>query len=281
MPPYERMRRRRYLAGIGSLATVSVVGCITSILPDRRTQRPASEVFAGFRYDRTELVVELREQADIQSLALVDPSKDDPYEVLDRPSYSVRFRVVFPDRLATYVTARPGLRVRAETADGVARQIVWEPVHGVASLTAILPDGRVRFEIENQGKASLLARFVGIYGDVPNPTVNLQADGFERRSLGRGPGIVGIGENRPLTPSRTDLVVPGGESNRFETTYAPFAIPNARGSESCDGEPRTAQIGVVQASGQITAYDFTYQLDGDRHSLEGPSATVCEDIDLS
>ncbi len=115
--------------------------------------------------------------------------------------------MVFPDRLETSLTTHSALRIKAETGDGWAEQSVWEPVHGAARNVEPLPDGRARFDIENRTHASILARFIAIYGHVPNPTIDPQRDSFDRSSFDLGPGIVGVGSNRPLSPSRTDLVV--------------------------------------------------------------------------
>ena len=268
------MRRRQYLSGVGSLGAASFAGCVSTVLPGNSDRLPASEVFAEYWYDRGELVVEFQEDADVERVELFDPAEDNAYEALERPASSVRFAVVFPDRLETYVSARPGLRLKAETPDGVARTSVWEPVHGVAREVEVLPDGRARFEIENQGEAPLLVRFVSFYGDVPNPTVNPQADSFELGSLYHSPGILGIEENRPLTPSRTDLVILGGETNAFETTYAPFALSEDMPSNDGDGGARTGMIGIVHASGGVNAYSFTYRIDGDLASIEGQPGPV-------
>ena len=249
------MRRRRYLLGAGSLVTTAVAGCLTSVRLGGRNDVPAADVFAGYRYDRSELVVEFREDVDVERALLYDSAASVEHETIERPAAEVRFPVVFPNRLETYVRSRPSLRVRAETSVGTARQSVWEPVHGVARGVTPLPDGRARFDLENQGAAPLLVRFVGIYGDVPNPTVDVGADDVDLPSF--DPGVIGIGPNRPPTPTRTDLVVPGGESAPFETTYEPFGTPTA-GTDSSDETVRTGTIGILHASGSTTAYDFSY-----------------------
>ena len=271
------MRRRRFFTGCGCLGTAVVAGCVTNAFPDGGDRIPASRVFDGFRYERAELVVEFQEDADVERAVLFDSVADVEYETVERPASSVRFSVVFPDRLETYISSRPALRVKAETPDGVARLSVWEPVHGVARNLEPLSDGRARFNLENQGEAPLLVRFVGIYDDVPNPTVDPQADSFTAESFDLDPSVVGIGENRPLTPSRTDLIIPGGETSSFETTYAPFAFPNTAPTDTCDGAVRTGTIAIVHASGGSTAYSFRYRRDGELSSTNGPSASVCED----
>ncbi|ELY89238.1 hypothetical protein [Natrinema altunense] len=187
--------------------------------------------------------------------------------------------MVFPDRLETYLTTHLALRVKAETGDGWAEQSVWEPVHGAARNVEPLPDGRARFDIENRTHASILARFIAIYGHVPNPTIDPQRDSFDRSSFDLGPGIVGIGSNRPLSPSRTDLVVPPEETRTFETVYAPFAYPNGADAEDCLGDERTGTIALVHGSDLNASYDFTYRLEGKPAALEGLTASVCDDGD--
>ncbi len=270
------MNRRRYLAGCGSLTSAAVAGCISNLPYSSSKQVPSSDVFARHWYDPTELVVEFQDDVDVKRANLVEPAADLEYESVDRPGGSLRFRVVFPNRLKTYLGARPGLRVTAQTDDGIARQSVWEPIHGVARAVEALPDGRARFDLENQGEAPLLVRFVGIYGDVPNPTIDPTTDSFDLTTFDLGPGVIGIGANRPLTPSRTDLVIPAGVKKSFETTYAPFSFPSTAPTRTCDGEDRTGMISIVPASGGSTAYQFTYQLDGEMSPLDGHPATVCD-----
>jgi len=167
--------------------------------------------------------------------------------------------------------------VRAETPDGWTSKWIPETVHATTRNVEVLRDGRARFEIENAGGASLLVRFVGIYRDVPNPTVDPQSESFDRSSFDIDPGVVGVGPNRRLSPSGTDLVVSPGETAPFETTYVPFAFPDGAGANACDGDERTAQIAVVHTSGGSASYTFSYRLEGDPGALAGGPAEVCSD----
>ncbi|WP_247000337.1 hypothetical protein [Halosolutus gelatinilyticus] len=166
--------------------------------------------------------------------------------------------------------------MKAETPDGWARHWFLGLVHGYAQTVEPLPDGRARLEIENQAEAPLLVRFVAIYGDVPNPTIDPQGESFDRSSLGVDPGVVGVGANRPLSPSRTDLVIPPKKTRSFETTYAPFAFPDGADADDCAGDERRGKVAIVHGSSGSAAYDFTYRLDGEPTALEGRTATVCD-----
>ncbi|WP_235920868.1 hypothetical protein [Natronorubrum halalkaliphilum] len=139
------------------------------------------------------------------------------------------------------------------------------------------PDSRARLDIENQTSVPLLVQFVAIYGDVPNPCVDPQGDSFDRSASDLGPGVVGAGSNRPLSPSRTDLVVPAAETRAFETTYAPFAFPDGADADACTDDDRRGTVAIVHGSGGSAAYGFTYQLEGEPTSIEadGLEATVC------
>ncbi|WP_137290108.1 hypothetical protein [Natronorubrum halophilum] len=269
------MNRRSVLRALATGGVIASAGC-TESFPFASDQLSREDVFAGYRYDGTALVVEFRDSIDVQRTVLVDSETDEEHETVDHPTATVRFPVVFPDRLETYVTRQPALSVRAETPDGRARQSVWEPVHGAVRNVEPLADGRARFDLENQGHAPLLVRFVAIYDDVPNPTVDPQSDSFDHSSFDPGPGVVGTGTNRPLSPSRTDLVVPAGETKPFETTYAPFAFPDGATRADCDGDERTGKTAVVHASGGSAAYGFTYRLEGESTALEGREVSVCD-----
>ena len=270
------MNRRPFLHALATGGALLTAGCAESLSLD--TDQPkAFDVFENHRFEGTELVVQFRDGAEVQNATLVNSSTEEEYETVEQPSESARFPVVFPDRLETYVSN--SLHVRAKTQDGWVRKWIPETAHGFARNVEVLQDGRARFEIENQGEAPLLVRFVGIYGDVPNPTVNPQRDSFDRSSFAFGPSVFGTGHNRTLSPSRTDLVVPSGETAPFETTYAPFAFPNGTDPDSCDGDERTAEIAIVHASGGSAAYTFPYRLDGDPTPVEGQAATVCGGAD--
>lgn len=268
------MNRRPFLHSLAVGGAVLSSGCVEA-LPFTTTRLESDEVFDGYRYEDHDLIVQLRDDVDITTVTLVD-SSDDDYDTVDHPIGSVRFPVVFPDRLETYLRNQP-LRVRAETSAGDARLSVWEPVHGAVRNVTPLADGRARLEIENQGGAPLLVRFLGIYGDVPNPTVDLQADDVDRSALPETAGIVGVDENQPLSPSRTDLVIAPGETEPFETTYAPFAFPDDSDAAACDSDERRGTVAVAHGAGGTAAYGFSYRLGDESAELEGRDATVCGD----
>ncbi|ACV48237.1 hypothetical protein Hmuk_2124 [Halomicrobium mukohataei DSM 12286] len=223
-------------------------------------------VFQSHRYEGRQLIVQFQERAEIEEAVLVDRALDRQYQRIARPADRAYFDVVFPDRLESSLSKN--LYVKAKTAGGWVSEWVWEPVHGAAKNIEVGSDGSVAFDIHNTGAAPLLVRFVGIYGDVPNSTVDLQADSFEREALEFGPGVVGAGDNRPLDPSRGDLVVGPGETARFETVYRPFAFEDGAPAGSCDGTERTGDIGIVHASGTITSYTFSYRGSGGRVAAE-------------
>ncbi|WP_238717390.1 hypothetical protein [Natronorubrum halophilum] len=269
------MNRRPFLQALTTGGALLAAGC-TESLPLTATQLETDDVFEEYWFEGTDLLVQLHDDVDVEQAILLDSSGDEEFDRVEGPVGTVRFPVVFPDRLETVLTNYLGLRVRAETPDGTARLSVSEPIHGATRAVEPLPDGRARFTLENQGDAPLLARFVAIYGDVPNPTVNPQADSFDPSTFNQGPGIIGIEENRPLSPSRTDLVVPAGETKPFETTYAPFAFPDGATPTDCDGDERTGKTAVVHASGGSAAYGFTYRLEGESTELDGHEVGVCD-----
>lgn len=270
------MNRRPFLQSLAAGSALLTAGCVSS-LPITANQLETADVFEDYRFEGTELVVEFQNTADVQRVVLYNSSTDEEYEVIEHPPGLARFQVVFPDQMDTYIA--DSLHVRAKTSDGWAEEWIHETVHAHLEGIEVFQDGRARFDIMNQGQAPLLIRFVGVYGDVPNPTVNPQSDSFDRSSLNYGPSIVGIEENRPLTPSRTDLVVPSGETALFETTYAPFAFPNGADAEDCGGQERTGQLAVVHASGGSASYSFSYRLSGDPTAVEGRSAEICNQTD--
>lgn len=275
------MNRRSYLHTLAAGGTLLTAGCV-ELLPFTTARLETDDVFETYWFDGTELVVQFRDDVDIDRAVLFNSSTDEEYETVEGPVGTVRFPVIFPDRLETRLNSVPALRVRAETPNGTARRSVWEPIHGAARNVDPLPDGRARFTVENQGDAPLLARFVAIYGDVPNPTVDPQGDSFDAAAFDQGPGIVGIEENRPLSPTRTDLVVPAGETKPFETTYAPFAFPggtDGADAADCDGDERRGTIAILHGSGGNAAYGFTYRLGGGSTELENQTAAVCGDVD--
>ncbi|MFC6836294.1 hypothetical protein [Halomarina ordinaria] len=271
------MKRRALLRHLAVGGTLAAAGCLESV--SLAADRPeASDVFESYRFEESDLVVRFRDDVDVRSAALYDSSTDEEHETVDRPRGPVRFPVVFPDRPETYVSGT--LHVRAETADGQVDRRIPGTVHGHVDGVEVRPDGRARFAVENQGDAPLLVRFVAIHGeDVPNPTVDPQADSFDRSSFDPGPGVVGVGRNRPLSPSRTDLVVPSGETAPFETTYAPFAFPGGTEAAACEGAERTAEVAVVHASGGSAAYTLPFRLAGDPTRLDGRTAAVCDGPD--
>lgn len=269
------MNRRPFLHSLVAGGTLLTAGCVES-LPFTANQPAASDVFEGYRFDGTDLVVTFRDGADVQTVVLYNSSTDEDYEMIEQLSGTIRFPVVFPDRLETYVAQ--SLHVKAETADGWVHQWVPEIVHAHTDGIEVLPDGRVRLEIENQGDAPLLVRFVGIYGDVSNPTVDPQSESFDRSSLPFDPGVIGSGSNWPLSSSRTDLVIAPGETAPFETTYAPFAFPTGADGADCDGKKRTAEVGIVHASGGSASYTVSFRLIGDPTTDVGGKIAVCDGV---
>jgi hypothetical protein len=253
------MNRRQVLATLGAAALGSVAGCAES-LPFGNDPPTATSVVKGYHYEETELVVQLSEGFDIKQASIYDSSNDTQYASIEQPPPNCRFRVVFPDRLETYATE--SLHLEVETAKGTVTEWIWKgPAHGYTSAVNVGPEGRAQFEIMNQGNTPLLVRFVAISGDVPNPTVDPQHESFDLSALGFGPGVLGTGSNRPQSPNRSDLVISPGEIVPFETTYAPFAVPEDSNAE-WSGTDRTGEITIVEGSGSSAKYDFTYRLDG-------------------
>ncbi|ELY69522.1 hypothetical protein [Natrinema versiforme] len=269
------MNRRPFLQTLATGGTLLSAGC-TDSLPFTTTRLDSNDVFEGYRFDETDLVVEFRDGVDIQRATLYE-SGGGEYETIERPGTPVRFPVVFPERLETRLSL--SLRIEVETSAGVATMRVGALVHAYVTGVEPLPDGRARLEIENQADGPLLVRFVGIYGDVPNPTIDPLRDSFDRSSFDRGPGVVGVAANQRLSPSRTDLVVPSNTSKSFETTYTPFAFPEGTNATNCDGTERTGRVAVVHGSGGSAAYDFRYRLEGEASDLgdDGLEAGVCTD----
>lgn len=250
--------KRREFATIFASGLSLASGCTG--LSSTGTNQNSSAVFQSYNYERTELIVRFQDEATVEKAALVDRTADEQYQTVSHPSDSVRFDVVFPDRLASYISK--DLYVEAKTSDGWVSQWVWEPVHGVAQNIEVQSDGRASFDIHNTGTAPLLVRFVGMYGNVPNPTVELQSESFDRGSFELGPGVVGAGRSRPLNPSRTDLVVGPDETVPFETIYRPFAFVDGAPDGTCDGTERNGEIGIFHSSGKIASYTFTYSASG-------------------
>ncbi|MBZ6496330.1 hypothetical protein [Natrinema longum] len=272
------MNRRPFLQALATGGALLSAGC-TESLPLTGTRLETDDVFEEYWYEETDLLVQFRDDVDVEQAILVDSSTDEEFDRVEGPVGTARFPVLFPNRLETALSSYPGLRVRAETPDGTAHLSVWDVIHGVTRAVEPLPDGRARFTLENQGDAPLLARFVAIYGDVPNPTVDPQADSFDSSTFDPGPGVIGIEENRPLSPSRTDLVVPPGETKPFETTYAPFVFPDGVDAADCGDAERRGKIAVLHGSGGSATYGFTYTLDGEPAARDGQTAAVCETVE--
>lgn len=250
----ESMKRRKFAALLaGSIPLTG--GCLTMESSADNSQN-SSDVFRSYSYEGTKLVVRFREEAEIEEAVLVNRTTGEQYQTVSYPGNSVQFDIIFPDRLESYISR--GLHVEAKTSDGLVSQWVWEPVHGVAQNIDIQSDGSVCIDIHNTGHAPLLVRFVGIYQDVPNPTVDLQSSSFDRDSFESGPGVVGSGRNQPLNPSRTDLVVGPDETASFETVYRPFAFVDGAPEDACKGTERSGKVGIFHASGLIASYGFTY-----------------------
>ena len=268
------MNRRPFLQSLATGSAFLTAGC-TASLPPLGDQPKASDVFKNHRFEETDLIVEFHDTADVQKAVLYNSYTDEEYETIEHPSNQARFQVVFPTKMETYIA--DSLHVKAKTSNGWAEDEEWIPetVHGYLEDIEVLPDGRARLSIMNQGEAPLLVRFVGIYGDVPNPTVDPQRDSFERSSLSYSPGVIGVGANRPLSPSRSDLVVSSGETAPFETTYAPFAFLDGANDDDCSDQERTGTLAIVHASGGSAAYTISYRLDGIPTAVEGHTAEVC------
>jgi hypothetical protein len=253
------MKRRQVLATLGATALGSTAGCAGS-LPFMNNPPDAGSVVEGYHYEATELIVELSEEFDVVQASIYDSASDTRYASVERPSSECRFQVVFPSRLETYATR--SLHLDVETARGTITEWIWKgPAHAHASGVDVGPEGQAQFDIVNRGETPLLVRFVAVSGDVPSPTVDPQDDSFDSSALGFGPGALGTGSNRPQSPTRSDLVISPGETAPFETTYAPFAVPEDSTAE-WDGTARTGEITIVQGSGTRTKYDFSYRLAG-------------------
>ncbi|WP_226480682.1 hypothetical protein [Natrinema amylolyticum] len=221
--------------------------------------------------------MEFQDNVEIEKAALVNHATDEEYQQITRPEDSVRFNVVFPDRLESYISK--DLYVEAKTADGWIKQWVWEPAHGAMQNIEMLSDGRASFEVHNTGTASLLIRFVGIYRDVPNPTVDIQSDSFDIDSFEQGPSVVGSGRRQESNSQREYLVVGPDETTQLETTYRPFVFSSDKSETACDGSEHTGEIGLVQSPGGTVSYTFTYSLSGDPvrvDSDDGSSREVTE-----
>ncbi|OAQ51292.1 hypothetical protein HTG_18755 [Natrinema mahii] len=252
------MHRRRVLGTLSAAVFGTVAGCTESV-PFGNDPPDAESVIRSYHYEETELVVQLSEEFDIEQASIYDSSSETRYATVEQPPSNCRFQVVFPDRLETYATK--SLHLEVKTARGTVTEWIWKgPAHGSTSTVDVGPEGQAQFEITNQGETPLLVRFVAISGDVPNPTVDPQHESFDLSALGFGPGVLGTGPSRPQSPNRSDLVVSPGETAPFETTYAPFAVPEDSNAE-WGGTDRTGEITIVQGSGGSTKYDFTYRLD--------------------
>lgn len=212
------MDRRTVLRGLLGSSAVLGGGYLSG---QSRLESP----FGAERYEGPNVVVDLDSDVTVERVVLYDSSTEQAFETDEYPSSRASFRVVFPTRMESYV-------------DGLE----------------VLEDSRARFDIESQAPAPVLVRFVGITGAAANPTVDVQDESFDVSGLEVGPGV---GENRPSSPRRSDLVVPGGDTKTFETLYAPFE-PEANGrSMDPDGGDRRVWISLVDASGVVMSYSFT------------------------
>ncbi|MFC4405121.1 hypothetical protein [Haloarchaeobius iranensis] len=246
----ERREALRSLAGAGVLAASGCLGIV-----GLGSEPPAAgDVFEADRYEGRDLVVELADDVPVQESTLYDSATGTEHETVDRPGKRVRFPVVFPDRLESYVDR--GLSVKAKVSGGWVRRWVWRPVHGSVESLEVLADGRAKLDIESQAEAPLLVRYVGFTGAVATPTADAREGSFDATQLDAGPGVVGVDEDRPPSPRRSDLVVPGGETKTFETLYAPFAPDAARGERTSGGGDRTVWVSLVHGSGGVTSYSF-------------------------
>ncbi len=242
------MRRRQYLGTLAG-STLLVAGCLGNFADEDRDE---NEVFADYWYETDELVVEFRDGVDVETARLLSDESQE-HERVEGPVGTARFPVVFPNRLDTHLTSRSPLRVEAQTANGTARMSVWEQIHGVVRDLEPDLEGRAQLRIENQGTAPLLIRFVSVHGDVPEPAADPTNETVELDSHHTGPGVVGTGENHAQQPERSDLVVPGEAERSFETSYRPFGDDGA-----VTDEERSGTVSLVQASGGINSYSFSY-----------------------
>lgn len=270
------MNRRPFLRSLAATGSLLTAGCAESF-PTTASAVETDAVFEDFRFDGTDLVVAFRDGVDVESVTLSTSQTDEAHRTIDSPGESARFSVVSPETLETHVGDT--LQIEAATADGRASKRITGTVHAFVNSIEVLRDGRARVELENQAEAPLLVRFVAIYGAVPNPTVDPQAESVDRSALPFGPGVVGTGRNRPTSPVRDDLVIPGGETAAFETTYAPFAFPETE-TASCDGRERTGTVAVVHGSGGSAAYSFSFSLDGEQTDVGG-EMTACDATETS
>lgn len=242
------MNRRQYLSALAG-STVLLAGCLDSF---GDTDRNQDKVFAGYRYSEHNLIVEFHDDVEVETARLLGERSIEK-ERIEEPVGTVRFPVVFPPRLDTHLPSRPPIRVEAETEGGTARISVWEPIHGTVRDLEPGPDGRARFRIKNHGTAPLLVRLVSVHGGVPEPAADPTGDVSDFDSVWGNPGIIGTGENRVQYPERPDLVVPGGAELPFETTYRPFTDDGGSAAEE-----RSGTVSLVQASGGINSYSFSY-----------------------
>ncbi|WP_440770843.1 hypothetical protein [Natronorubrum sp. DTA28] len=261
------MDRRLFLQGVASGCALVTAGC-AQLLSTTNSRSEPEEVFKDYTYEGTELIVEFQNEVDIQKAVLFDREKE--YEIVENLSNIASFPIAFPDRLETHLSRRPPLRVKAKVEDNWVEQSVWEPVHGAVRDISILSDGAAQFTIKNLGDASLLVQFVGMYGDVPNPTINPQRDAFDPEHPDIDPNVVGIRGNRAEPTSRTDLVVSPGESAPFETINAPFAISDDSNADKWDGSDQNAQIAIAHASGGTAAYTVSFRFDGEQFEIADP-----------
>ncbi|MFC6993538.1 hypothetical protein ACFQH3_18545 [Haladaptatus sp. GCM10025707] len=266
------MKRRPLLHSLAAGSALLSAGCVDSV-PFVTGPPKSDDVFSSYRFEGADLVVEFREDVIVEEVVFYDEDTDEEHETVSHPGETARFRVIFPETFETRLTGMP--HVKAKTADGWTSEWAFGSVHAWTNHVEALPDGRARFDIQNQGDSPLLIRFVAISGDVPNPTVDPQSESFDRSSLGFDPGVIGVGANQPLTPDRPDLIVPGGETRAFETTYAPFAFPDGAPANACDGAERTGKVTVVHGRGGSAAYSFDYRLTGAQSSVNGGGAVAC------
>src|SRR6056297_1621363 len=174
------MKRRPFLHAIPVSGAGLLAGCTEQVL-QTESSIESNEVFAGRWFDDTDLVVEFRDAVDVETVSLRNWRTDETYETIDQPGETARFRVVFPERLETYIG--DAFQIDAKTSEGRADQHVRGFVHAYATAVEPLSDGRARVDLENQANAPLLVRFVGITGDVPNPTIDPLSDSVDQSSI--------------------------------------------------------------------------------------------------
>ncbi|WP_435154417.1 hypothetical protein [Haladaptatus sp. DFWS20] len=123
------MNRRPFLHSLAAGGTLLTTGCMKS-LPFTTDLPAASDVFESYRFEGTNLVVTFDDTIDVQEVDLFNSYTDEEYETIQHPPRTVRFPVVFPNRLETYIAQ--SLHVKAKISDDCSRE--KPPVKNIYSL---------------------------------------------------------------------------------------------------------------------------------------------------